>query len=51
MAEFVVLYKNPNNAEAFDSYCSSIHVPIAKKTPGLKKTDTGKGDIGTSAGP
>jgi uncharacterized protein (TIGR02118 family) len=35
MARLVVLYKTPKNAEAFDKYYSSVHIPLAKKIPGL----------------
>ncbi len=51
MAKFVVLYKKPKDAEAFDRYYSSVHIPLAKKIPGLKKYDISKGAIGTPAGP
>jgi uncharacterized protein (TIGR02118 family) len=51
MAKLVVLYKKPKNAEAFDKHYSSIHIPLAKKIPGLKKYDISTGDIATPAGP
>jgi uncharacterized protein (TIGR02118 family) len=38
MAKVVALYKNPKNAEAFDKHYSSVHIPLAKKIPGLKKS-------------
>ena len=50
MAKIVVLYKKPKNADAFDKYYASTHIPLAKKIPGLKKYDISKGDIGTPAG-
>jgi uncharacterized protein (TIGR02118 family) len=51
MAKLVVLYKKPKNTEAFDKHYSSVHVPLAKKIPGLKKYDISKGAVETPAGP
>jgi uncharacterized protein (TIGR02118 family) len=51
MAKVVVLYKNPKNAEAFDKHYSSVHIPLAKKIPGLKKYDISKGAVGVPTGP
>ena len=51
MAKLVVLYKKPKDAEAFDKYYASVHIPLAKKIPGLKKYDISKGAIATPAGP
>lgn len=51
MAKLLVLYKKPKSAEAFDKYYQSIHVPLAKKVPGLKKYDISTGIVGTPAGP
>jgi len=35
MAQVLVLYNTPSSPEAFDSYYRAIHVPIAKRLPGL----------------
>jgi uncharacterized protein (TIGR02118 family) len=43
MAKVVVLYKNPKNTEAFDRHYSSVHIPLAKKIPGLKNYDIRRG--------
>jgi uncharacterized protein (TIGR02118 family) len=51
MARLVVLYKTPKNAEAFDRYYASTHIPLAKKVPGLKKYDVSQGTVGAPAGP
>ena len=51
MAKVVVLYKNPKNAEAFDKHYSSVHIPLAKKIPGLKKYDITMGAVGAPTGP
>jgi uncharacterized protein (TIGR02118 family) len=34
--QLTVLYKQPDDVEAFDKYYESTHVPIATKLPGLR---------------
>ena len=51
MAKVLVLYKKPKNAEAFDKHYASVHIPLAKKIPGLKKYDISSAGVGTPAGP
>jgi len=51
MAKLLVLYKKPKSAEAFDKHYASVHIPLAKKIPGLKKYDISTGTVGTPAGP
>ncbi|HMF68428.1 MAG TPA: EthD family reductase [Phyllobacterium sp.] len=51
MARLVVLYKKPKNAEAFDKHYSAVHIPLAKKIPGLKKYDISQGAVRSPAGP
>jgi uncharacterized protein (TIGR02118 family) len=51
MAKVLVLYKKPKSAEAFDKHYAEVHIPLAKKIPGLKKYDISKGGVGTPAGP
>jgi uncharacterized protein (TIGR02118 family) len=51
MAKLIVLYKTPKDAAAFDKHYSAVHVPLAKKIPGLKKYDISKGAVGSPAGP
>ncbi|MCK1743705.1 EthD family reductase [Bradyrhizobium sp. 139] len=51
MAEIVVLYKTPKDAEAFDKYYAETHIPLAKKLPGLKKYAVSTGPVGSPAGP
>jgi uncharacterized protein (TIGR02118 family) len=51
MAKLIVLYKRPKDAEAFDKYYFTRHVPIAKKIPGLRRYDVSQGAIATPAGP
>jgi uncharacterized protein (TIGR02118 family) len=51
MARFVVMYKQPEDAAAFDKYYFDRHVPAAKKMPGLRKFEVSRGPVGTPAGP
>jgi uncharacterized protein (TIGR02118 family) len=37
MARMVVIYLTSKNVEAFDRHYFEIHVPLAKKIPGLTK--------------
>jgi uncharacterized protein (TIGR02118 family) len=50
MAKVLVLYKKPKSAEAFDKHYAAVHIPLAKKIPGLTKYDISKGAIGTPGG-
>lgn len=51
MAELVVIYKTPTDPAAFDRYYAEIHIPLAKKLPGLRKYQVSKGDVAGPAGP
>ena len=51
MAQVVVMYKTPKDTAAFDKHYSEIHIPLAKKIPGLRKYQVSKGPVGTPAGP
>ena len=42
MVRLLVLYGNPEDPAAFDSYYSEIHIPLAKRMKGLKKWTIGK---------
>ena len=50
MARMVVIYPTPKNIEAFDRHYFEIHVPLAKKIPGLRKYEVSDGPIATPAG-
>src|SRR5215831_14704869 len=50
MAKILVMYKKPKSAEAFDKHYASVHIPLAKKIPGLTKYDISKGAVATPAG-
>jgi uncharacterized protein (TIGR02118 family) len=51
MAKALVLYKTPTDAAAFDKYYATVHIPLAKKIPGLKKYDVSTGVVRAPAGP
>jgi uncharacterized protein (TIGR02118 family) len=50
MALMLVVYRTPPNPEAFDKHYFEVHVPLAKKLPGLKKYEVSKGPIVPIAG-
>ena len=37
MVRFLVLYNSPPEAEAFDRHYREVHIPLAKKLPGLRR--------------
>jgi uncharacterized protein (TIGR02118 family) len=51
MAQLVVMYKTPKDAAAFDKHYFEKHIPIAKRTPGLRKYEVSRGTVATPAGP
>ena len=50
MATLLVLYKTPKDPAAFDRHYSEVHIPLAKKMPGLRSYRVSKGVVGTPAG-
>jgi uncharacterized protein (TIGR02118 family) len=51
MARLVVMYRTPKDPGAFDKHYFEIHIPIAKKIPGLRKYEVSRGPIATPTGP
>ena len=51
MARILVLYATPADPAAFDQHYTTIHVPLAKKLPGLQKFDLATGPVSSPAGP
>jgi uncharacterized protein (TIGR02118 family) len=37
MVRFLVLYDQPDDPEAFDRHYREVHIPLAKKLPGLRR--------------
>ena len=50
MARMIVIYRTPKNVEEFDRHYFEIHVPLAKKIPGLRKYEVSDGTIVTPLG-
>jgi len=51
MARILVLYASPSDPAAFEQHYADIHIPLAKKLPGLQKFDLSTGPIHSPAGP
>lgn len=51
MAQLVVIYKTPNDAATFDRHYFEVHIPLAKKIPGLRKYEVSQGPVMTPVGP
>ena len=50
MARMVVIYRMPKDVAAFDRHYFEIHVPLAKKIPGLRKYEVSDGPIAMPVG-
>lgn len=50
MARMIAIYKTPENKEAFDKHYYEVHIPLARKLPGLKKYDVSKRPIISTTG-
>lgn len=51
MAKAIALYHPPADIEAFNSYYTSTHVPLANKLPGLRSYSVSTGPVVTPVGP
>jgi uncharacterized protein (TIGR02118 family) len=45
MVQLIVLYKTPRDTAAFDKHYFEVHIPLAKKIPGLKKYEVSRGPV------
>ena len=50
MARMIVIYKTPIDKDAFDRHYFDVHIPLAKKLPGLIKYDISKSPIMSTTG-
>jgi uncharacterized protein (TIGR02118 family) len=50
MARMVVIYKKPEDPESFDRHYFEVHIPLAKKLPGIRKYEVSKGAIISPSG-
>jgi uncharacterized protein (TIGR02118 family) len=46
----VVIYRAPADPAAFDAHYFNVHVPLAKRLPGLQRYEISRRPIGTPAG-
>ena len=51
MAKMVVIYERPDDVAAFERHYYDIHIPMAKKLPGLISYDVSVGPIVSPAAP
>ncbi|MDE2602551.1 MAG: EthD family reductase [Bradyrhizobium sp.] len=50
MAQLMVMYKTPKDTAAFDKHYYEMHVPLARKIPGLRRYEVSNGPVETPAG-
>ncbi len=50
MARMIAIYKTPKDMAAFDKHYFEVHIPLAKKLPGLIKYDVGRSPIISTTG-
>ena len=50
MARMIVIYRTPKDPAAFDAHYFGVHVPLAKRLPGLRKYEVSQRPILTPAG-
>ncbi len=50
MARMLVIYKTPQDPAAFDRHYFEVHIPLAKKLPGIRRYDVSRGPVTTLAG-
>jgi uncharacterized protein (TIGR02118 family) len=46
----VVIYRRPDDPAAFDAHYFGVHVPMAKKLPGLRRYEVSRGPVVPVAG-
>ena len=49
-ARMLVIYKTPADTAAFDKHYFDIHIPMAKRLPGIRKYEVSRGPITKMAG-
>jgi uncharacterized protein (TIGR02118 family) len=50
MARMVVIYRTPKDPVAFDKHYTTVHIPLAKRLPGLRRYEVSQRPILTPAG-
>ncbi len=49
MWQFVVLYRRPEDPDAFERYYRTVHLPLVKRFPGLRRVTVSKVDQHTGS--
>jgi len=50
MARMIAIYQTPKDTVAFDRHYYEVHIPLAKKLPGLLRYDVGRNPILSTTG-
>lgn len=50
MARMIAIYRTPKDTVTFDKHYFEVHIPLAKRLPGLLKYDVGKAPILSTTG-
>jgi len=50
MARMVAIYRTPKDPRAFDEHYFTVHVPLAKTLPGMRRYEVSRGAIMTTTG-
>jgi len=45
MVRLLVVYETPDDADAFDQHYREVHIPLAKKLPGLRRYTVGRDPV------
>ena len=45
MAQMIVIYKAPKDPAAFDRHYFQVHLPLARRLPGLRACETSRGTV------
>ncbi|WDF65934.1 EthD family reductase [Flavobacterium sp. KACC 22763] len=50
MAKMTVIYKTPKDISSFEKHYYEVHIPLAKKLPGLIKYEVSNGAVRSTTG-
>ena len=45
MAQMIVIYQTPRNPAAFERHYFEVHLPLARRLPGLRQLETSRGPV------
>ncbi|WP_274651406.1 EthD family reductase [Paenibacillus humicola] len=45
MVRFLILYPEPSDTEAFENHYREVHIPLAKKLPGLRRYSLSRNSV------